>query len=351
MTNRGAAQIFRFDVSTGFYKQVWVYYGEAKGDQCGFSVSISKDGRTVAIGCPGSDRYGINSGKVRIFMEDDLSKSWVMMNEFFGEGTGDLFGASVSLSQNGKQLAVGAPYYTRNDVKRSGSAYVFKEVTESVWQPVGNPMRGAVEQSLFGWSVSLSPSGAFLAVGAPMSSDGTLDGGFVRIFTENQGSDWTLYGDPITKGVPGDRFGFSVSIAGDETLQRIAIGAPGSRGNGDGSGMASVYEHSGNGWSSAGDDLLGESEGENLGYAVSLTTDANRLVIGVPKKQRDYKTVGQVQVYNVETETLTPAGGKYGLDGEKFGVSVAISNNGKRFFGGATEANVVRVYEDIPIGE
>ena len=351
MTNRGAAQIFRFDVSTGFYKQVWVYYGEAKGDQCGFSVSMSKDGRTVAIGCPGSDRYGINSGKVRIFIEDDLSKSWVMMNEFFGEGTGDLFGASVSLSQNGKQLAVGAPYYTRNDVKRSGSAYVFKEVTESVWQPVGNPMRGAVEQSLLGWSVSLSPSGAFLAVGAPMSSEGTLDGGFVRIFTENQGSDWTLYGDPITKGVPGDRFGFSVSIAGDETLQRIAIGAPGSSGNGDGSGMASVYEHSGNGWSSAGDDLLGESEGENLGYAVSLTTDANRLVIGVPKKQRDYKTVGQVQVYNVETETLTPAGGKYGLDGEKFGVSVAISNNGKRFFGGATEANVVRVYEDIPIGE
>ncbi len=351
MTNRGAAQIFRFDVSTGFYKQVWVYYGEAKGDQCGFSVSMSKDGRTVAIGCPGSDRYGINSGKVRIFMEDDLSKSWVMMNEFFGEGTGDLFGASVSLSQNGKQLAVGAPYYTRNDVKRSGTAYVFTEVTESVWQPVGNPMRGDVEQSLFGWSVSLSPGGTFLAVGAPMSSDGTLDGGFVRIFTENQGSDWTLYGDPITKGVPGDRFGFSVSMAGDETLQRIAIGAPGSSGNGDESGMSSVYEHSGNGWSSAGDDLLGESEGENLGYAVSLTPDANRLVVGVPKKQLDYKTVGQVQVYNVKTEALTPAGGKYGLDGEKFGVSVAISNNGKRFFGGATEANVVRVYEDIPIGE
>lgn len=349
--NRGAAQIFRFDVFTGFYKQVWVYYGEAKGDQCGFSVSMSKDGRTVAIGCPGSDRYGINSGKVRIFMEDGLSKSWVMMSEFFGEGTGDLFGASVSLSQNGKQLAVGAPYYTRNDVKRSGSAYVFTEVTESVWQPVGNPMRGVVEQSLFGWSVSLSPGGTFLAVGAPMSSDGTLEGGFVRIFTENQGNDWTPYDDPITKGVPGDRFGFSVSMAGDKTLQRVAIGAPGSSDNGDESGMASVYEHSGNGWSIAGDDLLGESDGENLGYAVSLTPDANRLVIGVPKKQRDYKTVGQVQVYNVETEALTPAGGKYGLDGEKFGVSVAISKNGKRFFGGATEANVVRVYEDIPIGE
>ena len=73
------------------------------------------------------------------------------------------------------------------------------------------------------------------------------------------------------------------------------------------------------------------------------------LVVGVPKKQIDGEIVGQVQVFNVGSGALTPAGGKYGLSGEKFGVSATISNNGKRFFGGATEANLVRVYEDIPI--
>lgn len=348
--NRGAAQIFRFDALTGFYQPIWIYHGEAKGDQCGFSVAMSQDGRRVAIGCPGSDTYGKNSGKVRLFMEEELSKTWVMVTEFYGEGSGDLFGASVSLSAEGTHLAVGAPYYTRNEVKRSGSAYAYREVNESDWLPSGSPMRGVVEESLFGWSVSLSRGGVFLAVGAPEMTESSGDGGFVKVFSsEADGSDWQPYGEPISNGVPGDRFGFSVSIAGDKTLQRVAIGAPGNIANLEGGGLASVYEHIGNGWSNAGDDLLGESQGENLGYAVSLTPDASRLVVGMPKKLLDGQIVGQVQVFNVGSGTLTPAGGKYGLYGEKFGVSVAISNNGKRFFGGATDANLVRVYEDIPI--
>jgi hypothetical protein len=311
---------------------------------------MSKDGRRMAVGCPGSDTYGKNSGKVRLFMEEEMSKSWVMVSEFYGEGSGDLFGAAVSLSPEGTRLAVGAPYYTRNEVKRSGSAYAYREVSESNWQPSGNPMRGVLEESLFGWSVSLSPGGMFLAVGAPKMSESSLNGGFVKVFSfEPDGSDWQDYGDPISNGVPGDRFGFSVSIAGDETLQRVAIGAPGNSVNGEGSGLASVYEHSGNGWSNAGDDLLGESKDENLGYAVSITPSANRLVVGVPKKQISGEIVGQVKVLNVGYGALTPAGEKYGQSGEKFGVSVAISNNGKRFFGGATDANLVRVYEEIPI--
>ena len=348
--NRGAAQIFRFDELSGFYKPIWVYYGEASGDQCGFSVAMSKDGKRMAVGCPGSDTYGKNSGKVRLFMEEEMSKSWVMVSEFYGEGSGDLFGAAVSLSPEGTKLAVGAPYYTRNEVMRSGSAYAFREISESVWQPSGDPMRGVLEESLFGWSVSLSPGGMFLAVGAPEMSESSLNGGFVKVFSfEADGSDWQGYGDPISNGVPGDRFGFSVSIAGDETLQRVAIGAPGNSANVQGSGLASVYEHSGNGWSNAVDDLIGESQDENLGYAVSLTPSANRLVVGVPKKQISGEIVGQVKVFNVGYGILTPDGEKYGQSGEKFGVSVAISNNGKRFFGGATDANLVRAYENIPI--
>lgn len=349
--NRGAAQIFRFDELHGFYKSVWINYGDAKGDQCGFSVAMSKDGKRVAVGCPGSDTYGKNSGKVRLFMEEEMTDSWVIVSEFYGEGSGDLFGAAVSLSPEGSHLAVGAPYYTRNEVKRSGSAYAFREVSESVWQPSGNPMRGVVEESLFGWSVSLSLGGMFLAVGAPKMSESSLDGGFVKVFSFEAAdrSDWQDYGDLITNGVPGDRFGFSVSIAGDVTLQHVAIGAPGYSAIVEGGGLASVYENSGNGWSNAGDDLISDSEGENLGYAVSLTSSGNRLVVGVPKKQFNGEIVGQAQVFNIGYGSLTPAGEKYGLSGEKFGVSVAISNNGKRFFGGATDANLVRAYEDFPI--
>ena len=45
--------------------------GEAANDQSGFSVSMSSDGMTVAIGAPRNDDNYINSGNVRIFSWND----------------------------------------------------------------------------------------------------------------------------------------------------------------------------------------------------------------------------------------------------------------------------------------
>jgi hypothetical protein len=41
--------------------------GEAASDISGYSVSLSSDGKTVAIGAPGNDGNGSGSGHVRIF--------------------------------------------------------------------------------------------------------------------------------------------------------------------------------------------------------------------------------------------------------------------------------------------
>merc|ERR1712194_660254 len=130
---------------------------------------------------------------------------------------------------------------------------------------------GTSSNDLFGWSVSFSPDAKLVAVGAPKSED-ELDSGYVQVF-KFEADTWR-----------GDGFGFSVSLAGDDTLQRIAIGAPGMSENGEGSGMASVYENAGNGWLRSGDDLFGSGWGESLGYAVSMTPDAMRMVVGVPNK-------------------------------------------------------------------
>jgi hypothetical protein len=41
--------------------------GEAANDLSGYSVSLSADGLTVAIGAPGNDGNGNSSGHVRIY--------------------------------------------------------------------------------------------------------------------------------------------------------------------------------------------------------------------------------------------------------------------------------------------
>ena len=261
LKNRGSAHIFQFNSDTGFYVPIWDVYGEDAGDQMGFSVSMSQNGKRVAVGSLGSDRNGQNSGLVRIYDENELFNTWNLVYELLGEDESSLFGASVSLSRDGSSLAVGAPYHSESaDLTRSGRAYVYREVQESDWEQVGQPLAGTSSNDLFGWSVvSFMPDATaqFVAVGAPRL-EGSLDSGYVKVFSF-EGGDWKVYGEPLSLGVPSDRFGFSVALAGDDTLQRVAIGAPGMNENGEGSGMASVYVNDGNGWQRSADDLVGDS--------------------------------------------------------------------------------------------
>ena len=348
LKNLGSARIFQFDSLKGFYVPIEDIYGEAAGDQCGFSVSMSKNGKRIAVGSLGSDKNGQNAGSTRIF-DEDMSGDWRLVAELLGDSETSLFGSSVSLSSDGSSLVVGAPYHSEGDTTtRSGRSYVYREVQESVWEQVGDPMFGTSSNDLFGWSVSSSPNGQFVAVGAPRL-EGSLESGYVKVFYyEDASNSWELYGETITNEMPGDRFGFSVSLAGNETLARIAVGAPGMSANGEGSGMASVYDNvEGNGWfHHLGDDVLGFDFGDNLGYSVSMTPDGTRMVIGVPNKQLDKVPVGQVQVVDVTTGSMISAGDLYGRDGEKFGVSVSVSYQGELVFGGASMANLVRVYGD-----
>jgi len=343
MKNRGAARIFQLDEGTGSYVPIWDIYGEAAGDQCGFSVSMSRSGRRIAVGSIGSDKNGKNSGQVRIYEEE--AKTWSLVHEMLGEQEAALFGTSVSLSQDGSSIAVGAPYHSEGaDMTKSGRSYVYREVQESEWEQIGQPIYGASSDDLFGWSVSFSPNAQFVAVGSPML-EGSLESGYVKVFSL-EGSTWLEHGEPMSMGVPGDRFGFSVSLAGDDTLQRVSIGAPGMSENGEGSGLVAVYENDGNGWQRFGDDLLGGSSGDNFGHSVTMTPDAARFLVGVPNKKFEGVRVGQVRVFDVFSDSIESAGDIYGLVGENFGISVSLSYRGMFAFVGASNHNSVRVYAD-----
>src|SRR5690554_1082213 len=81
--------------------------GEAAGDLSGFSVSLSSDGNTVAIGAPLNGGNGVNSGHVRIYK--NISGNWIQAgNDIDGEAAGDNSGWSVSLFSDGKTVAIGA---------------------------------------------------------------------------------------------------------------------------------------------------------------------------------------------------------------------------------------------------
>ena len=77
--------------------------GEASGDQSGNAVSLSADGTTVAIGAPSSVTNGANSGHVRVYRY--ASGTWGQLGaDINGEASGDQFGRSISLSDDGNTV-------------------------------------------------------------------------------------------------------------------------------------------------------------------------------------------------------------------------------------------------------
>ena len=71
--------------------------GKANGDEFGWSVSISDDGRTVAVGArSAAGTNGVGSGCVRVYRMNDSESEWIPMgNNIEGEAAYDYSGESV----------------------------------------------------------------------------------------------------------------------------------------------------------------------------------------------------------------------------------------------------------------
>ncbi len=99
-----------------------------------------------------------------------------------GEVNGDLFGRSVSLSDDAQTLAVGAPYANGKDGDDNvGRVSIYRmEDSKSVWTQIGKDIEGEAAADKSGLSVSLSANGTSVAIGSPWGMND--DSGQVRVF-------------------------------------------------------------------------------------------------------------------------------------------------------------------------
>ena len=198
-----------FDASTGeaaglvrIYdyqnRENWVQVGntiEGKGanEFSGFSVSICEEGHRIAIGVPqGREEAaydGSKIGLVRIF--ELVGDSWKQIGLDIDNETGlslESSGWSVSLSANGKRVAIGAPFDGN-----SGSARVFEEV-DGVWKGLGKALDYGHHhnEGSFGYSVAISDDGKKVAVGDPDSFVELVNGEGWSMFRQGHAAVYTL---------------------------------------------------------------------------------------------------------------------------------------------------------------
>ena len=250
--------------------------GETKGDQLGWSVSLSANGDYMAIGAPNNDSGGRNAGHVLVYrwVED----KWSRMGEaIYGEMTGDQSGCSISLSSKGEYMAIGARLNDGGG-RDAGHVRVYRWEND-LWRQVGDDIDGQAVGDQFGHSVCISSDGNRLAVGAPFNDGSGKDSGHVRLFQLDNGR-WAQMGNDIVGEMSGDQSGFSVSL--DSKGNRIAIGAIFNKGSGVNSGHVRVFQWNSHNWYQMGDDIDGKVSGDLSGWSVSISAHGDRLAIGAP---------------------------------------------------------------------
>ena len=209
------------------------------GDQFGRSISLSSDGNILAVGAPFEEATGTTNNKGAVYIFNRTGTSWSQKKKLTAStrGNGDQFGSSLSLSNDGASLAVGAPGEdgTSPVISNSGSVYFFNG-SGATWTE--NAILRADNAGVgdgFGISVSLNSDGTILAVSAPMEDSistvmntaGTdtanFNSGAVYVFTGSVAT-WAqqAYLKASNAGLE-DEFGYNLSLSSDGTVLAVGV--------------------------------------------------------------------------------------------------------------------------------
>ncbi|NKE69292.1 integrin [Nitrospiraceae bacterium HYJII51-Mn-bac16s-1-B09] len=324
---RGCIDSNEIDVLDGMLQTIGYFKSSNKGPSddfglsFGFSVALSGDGNTLAVGAlnEASAATGINgnqadnsaadSGAVYLFARSGGNWSQQAYIKASNTDAGDGFGYSVALSADGNTLAVGARYEASaatgingnqadNSANNAGAVYLFIRSGESWSQEAYIKSSNTNIGDEFGDSVALSGDGNTLAVGAPYEDSGGQDSGAVYLFFRN--GSWTqqAYIKGSNTGAS-DKFGWSVALSTDGSALAVgawgeASAATGINGNqadnsAQNAGAVYLFIRDGESWSQQayikpsithGFNPFGGSEGGLFGYAVTLSGDGNTLAVG-----------------------------------------------------------------------
>ncbi|MBL7749251.1 MAG: hypothetical protein JNM19_17565 [Chitinophagaceae bacterium] len=331
------------------------------------SLSISADGLTMAVGAPYEDgdltggainstnNAGMpNSGAVYVYTRPNKQTNWSQQAKIKPTqlGTGDVFGASVRLSDNGNTLIVGSPSESgsgtginpaHNDgAPRAGAAYVFTRSGSTWSQQAYLKASNSQQEDFFGTAVAISADGNTAAVGAfkedgsgtgvnPVSNEGASASGAVYVFIRS-GSVWSqeAYIKASNTGLD-DLFGTKLSLSSDgNTLAVSAIGEdggnsgvnPASNNSLSSSGAVYVFVRSGSLWSQqAYLKAMYPVTSGSFGSAVSLSSDGNTIAIGSVK---DNSSGTGVNAINNNSATGSGAAYIYTRSGSIWGSGIYI---------------------------
>ena len=273
-------------------------FGGSNTYSFGTSVSISGDGNTLAVNHIYADSVPAY-GAVNVYQL--VADTWVQKGQkLVGEGPGDLFGSSLSLTPDGQYIAVGAFKHTTGDNYLSGQALIYK-FESGTWVKQGEGISGQAGHDYSGVSVSLSADGQIVAIGSPFNETNGVKSGQTRVFQFAQGV-WTQMGDDINGDIPYDWAGQSVGLSADGKTLIVGSLCHGYDLNYAEPGKVKVYHFISENWVQMGETIYGGAPNDALGWMVSISDDGNTIAAAAPHRYENESDRSQVEVYKWQDE-------------------------------------------------
>ncbi|MDI9320777.1 MAG: FG-GAP repeat protein, partial [Phycisphaerales bacterium] len=342
----GAVYIYTRSDTTWSFTDYIKASNTGAGDQFGWSVSLSGDGTSLAVGAryeagsgkginPADNDFALYSGAVYIYTRSDTTWSFSAYIKASNTSSFDYFGYNLSLSSDGTTLAVGAwreagsgkgiNPASNDSASFAGAVYTYTR-SDTTWS-----FRAYIKASntgaddAFGSSVSLSGDGTTLAVGAryeagsgkginPADNNSASVAGAVYIYTRSD-TTWS-FSDYIkaSNTDDGDAFGTSLTLSSDGTI--LAVGAYDEDGSGRGinpadnnlsgsSGAAYLFKRSSGVWTqNAYIKAPINVRNDAFGSALSLSANGANLVVGAPGDQGSGTGVNPVKNVSPSSEVF-----------------------------------------------
>jgi len=365
-------------------------------DRFGFSVALSSDGNTLAVGAnrERSNATGINGNQAdnsaveagAVYLYSRSGSSWSQQAYIKASNTdaADEFGTVVALSGDGTTLAVGVSREASNttginngsqadnSASSAGAVYLYSRMGSSWSQQAYIKASNTDAGDRFGVSVALSSDGNTLAVGAELEDSNAIgingsqadnsasNAGAVYLYSRT-GSSWSqqVY-IKASNTDASDYFGSAVGLSGDGNTLAVgaysedsnATGINGSQANSlSNAGAVYLYSRTGSSWSQQAYIKASNTDvADRFGSAVVLSSDGNTLAVGAELEDSNATGINGSQADN----SASSAGAVYFYSrtgsswsqqayikasntgaGEQFGISVALSSDGTTLAVGA----------------
>lgn len=245
---------------------------------------------------------GFSNNRGRVSLYHYNGTSWTLQAYLLSSDSTSSFGHSVSIS--GDYIAVGAPLSKVNNIQQ-GAVYLYQKPT-SGWSNTTETAKLIASDGAFSdnFGVSVSIFGDELVVGAHRKDDLGMESGAAYIFIKPS-TGWTN-GVETAKLLASDasarkNFGAAVDIDGSQ----IVISAPSTSGFGTSSSTGSVYVFAKptTGWMTMNETAkLGPSDGILDGYfGVSISLSGDHIAIGAKRDNQNGVNAGAVYLFNKPT--------------------------------------------------